>query len=270
MASDGLTPENFINTVKDMSPRDRNKIRSERLIELILQFADMNENKADEFLQLVNRVSTLEQQYEYIKTESLSNAANIIHIRSQNVNNEQIDTNTEKIKAIELEISGMNKHLLGIEQYLRVNNIEIVGMPEPSVVNDELESHEEVLLKVLNSLKDLDYTLTKEDIDISHPIPTRRKDGKRVSVCKFISRKTRYDILEAKKLSKIFKFEGNDVFINEHLSPENRRLFALASTKRKLLNYKHLWTNNGITYMRKTDGAEILVIDSDESLNNLI
>ena len=173
MATDGLTPENFINTVKDMSPRDRNKIRSERLIELIIQFADMNENKADEFLQLVNRVSTLEQQYEYIKTESLSNAANIINIRSQNVNNEQIDTNTEKIKAIELEISGMNKHLLGIEQYLRVNNIEIVGMPEPSVVNDELESHEEVLLKVLNSLKDLDYTLTKEDIDISHPIPTR-------------------------------------------------------------------------------------------------
>ena len=109
----------------------------------------------------------------------------------------------------------------------------------------------------------------KEDIDISHPIPTRRKDGKRVSVCKFICRKTKLDILEAKKKCRAFKYKGNDIYINEHLSLENRRLFGEASLKRKALNYKHIWTSNGIIYMRKGDGTPIITIDSDDALNEL-
>ena len=82
----------------------------------------------------------------------------------------------------------MQNHLGSIDQYLRINNVETVGLPDPS----DDESHEQVLLEALNSLQDL-------TVHISHPIPNRHYDGKKVSVCKFVSRKTKIDVIEPKK-----------------------------------------------------------------------
>ena len=48
-------------------------------------------------------------------------------------------------------------------------------------------------LKELNSLEQLAYKIIKEDIDISRPTLTQRIDGKRLSVCNFISRKMKED-----------------------------------------------------------------------------
>ena len=152
-----------------------------------------------------------------------------------------------------------------MEQYNRVNNIEIVGLPAAT----EDEENEDIILEALNSLEDLEFEITKADIDYSHPIPSRRRDGKRVNICKFVSRKAKFAVLGAKKKVQDFKYKNNTIYINEHLSPENRKFFALASQKRKALNYKHLWTNNGITYLRKIDGAEAITIDSEEKLDTL-
>ena len=175
------------------------------------------------------------------------------------------DVHSTAIKVLENQLAEVQIHLNAIAQYLRVNNVEIVGLPEPS----DDETNEDVILSALNSLPELSFQLTSEHIDISHPIPSKRRDHKRVSICKFISRKAKIDVLEAKKKCRDFKYKGNDIYINEHLSPENRRLFATASLKRKQLHYKYLWTNNGVTYMRKDDGLEIQTIDNDEVLNNL-
>ena len=54
-----------------------------------------------------------------------------------------------------------------------------------------------VLLDFFNNI--LDVNVTTNDIDICHEIPSRQMDEKRVIVCKFISRKTKIDILNAKK-----------------------------------------------------------------------
>ena len=169
----------------------------------------------------------------------------------------------EEINVIHNQMIEMQNHIHSIEQYLRINNIEIVGLPEPA----EDESNEQVILEALNHLPELNNDVTHSDIDIAHPIPTRRQDGKRVSVCKFVSRKTKIDILEAKKKSKVFKFRGNDMDINEHLSPEHRCIFAEASAKRKEFQFKYIWTNNGITHLRKEDGSPMITIEHIEDLN---
>ena len=72
------------------------------------------------------------------------------------------------------------------------------------------------------------------------------------------------------KKTKIFKFKDNDIYINEHLSPEHRKIFGEASAKRKELNYKYIWTNNGISFMRKDDNSQMIIIDSLEALYNLV
>ena len=154
--------------------------------------------------------------------------------------------------------------LTSIKQYLRVTNIEVVGLP----TSGEDEVHQEILLEALNTMG-LPYDIRPRGTDHSHPIPTRIKDGKNVAVCKFVNKKVKIDIVGKKKLNKSLKSKGNDFYINEHLSQENRRLFAESSKKRKQLNYKYIWTSNGLTHLRKDDGTPVLFIDSDEALDKL-
>ena len=93
-----------------------------------------------------------------------------------------------------------------------------MGLPPVDAATEE-----EVILQVLNKLDNIN--IKSEDIDICHPIPTKRQDGKSVHVVKFVSRKKKIDILKAKKQTRDFQHEGNTIFINEHLAPNNRRLF---------------------------------------------
>ena len=84
-----------------------------------------------------------------------------------------------------------------------------------------------------------------------------------------VSRKVKNNILNARKIKRDVKYKGNDIYVNEHLSPKNRELFALASQKRKDARYKYLWTKNGVTHMRKTDSSEIYLIKNKEQLSIL-
>ena len=87
-----------------------------------------------------------------------------------------------------------------------------------------------------------------------------------------MQRKTKFAILEAKRneANRNFKFRNSDVFINEHLSPTNRGIFAKASQKKRELGYKYLWTKNGTTHMRKTDHSEILTFKSESEIEDLL
>ena len=98
-----------------------------------------------------------------------------------------------------------------IEQYLRVNNLEVVGLPQPN----EGETEETLLVNAFNSLIGIDTTVRPEDIDISHPLNSRRQDGKPVHVVRFLSRKTKESILTAKKreANRQFVFREKDIYI---------------------------------------------------------
>ena len=56
-------------------------------------------------------------------------------------------------------------------------------------------------------------------------------------------------VLLAKTGRRELKLEGN-IYINEQLTPNNRKIFALAGAKKRELNYKFLWTKNGIVFLR--------------------
>ena len=259
-----LTALNFITKIKSMNKRERKKIRAEELIQIILQVPDdvVTANNAiteDKFSMLISAIDS-------IKSQSISNALKIETIQEKNV--KLTEDNLSLIKhneSIQKELTELSSHVDGIEQYLRINNIEVVGLPEP----DEERCEERLIINALNTLPDIEPIIA-EDIDICHVIPTKRRDGRRVVICKFISRKKKIAVLNAKKSIRNFKFENNDIFINEHLSHKNRRLFAIAMDKKRQLNYKFLWTKTGCIYMRKAERSSIFTISNDETLNNLI
>ena len=136
-----------------------------------------------------------------------------------------------------------------------MDNIEVVGLLTPS----ENEDDEDLLLECINSINLDREPIVKDDIDICHQIPTRRRDHKRVVMCKFMSGKSKIAVLSAKKGHRNLQYRGSPIFINDHLSPNNRRLFTAASQIKR--DFKFLWTKN--------DASEVIEISDDEVISQL-
>ena len=104
-------------------------------------------------------------------------------------------------------IAVLLRQLNGVDQYLCVNNMEIVGLDKPEVnVTDES--------MVIEAIKNMGMStpLTPNDINICHNLLSNRKDKKRVVICKFISRKTKSMVIQTKRNNKDYKYQGIDFF----------------------------------------------------------
>ena len=298
---DELTVANFVSKIKAMDSRERlKKLDLKKLIELICSIPDDENIVAAQLADLKatveninktsavnsNEILALKAQNEEIvkKNAAMRIEIDLLKVHSQEcVEKEQnrdrnrppppspalndID-NLSAIKDLQKEIVAIQDEINNIQQYLRVNNLEIVGLPVPN----EGESEETLLLNALNNLEGIDNPIRHEDIDISHPLNSNRKDEKPVHIVRFLSRKTKNMVLTAKKQedNKQYKFRNKDIYINEHLSKQNRALFAAAQERKKNLNYKYCWTRSGVVNMRKTDNSQIITISGTEDLTNLV
>ena len=176
--------------------------------------------------------------------------------------------NAENEANLTKQIEDLRSQVNEIDQYLRVNNLEFVGLPPPN----QGETEETVIINACNSLVGLSVVVRPEDIDISHPLPSNRRDGKPVHIAKFVSKKTKFAILMAKRsdANKQFKFRDQDVYINEHLNKVNRGLFATANERKRTLGYKFLWTKGGTVNMRKTENSDVIVINKESDFVNVV
>ena len=280
-----LTPENFIAKIKSMDRAERTKLKLKDLIDLIVQAPMYTYDDNAAVMNLETSLTSLTARFDAFSTMCQSNVVEIAQLKVRNdeleKKNEEIrrelndyrDANAEVVAPNNVvdrsgDIESLRKEINEIQQYLRINNLEIVGLPQAN----ENESEENLILNALNNLEGISDVIRAEDIDISHPMKSQRTDGKRVHVVKFISRKIKADILDAKKLepNKNYKFRNSDVFINEHLSPHNRSLFATAAGKKNNLNYKFLWTKGGKIFMRKTENSNIVNITCENDIDNLV
>ena len=277
-----LTPENFIQKIKEMDKADRNKLKVKELIDLIVQIPNVPINEDARMLKgMKDDIALLGANLHAFSNIATKNQEEIAKLKAKNDTLERANSALQKdieatkqanIEADEndndIQIQQLRKEINEIQQYLRVNNLEIVGLPEPL----QGESDEKLLLNAVNSLHGIVDPIRPEDIDISHPLKSQRKDGKNVHVVRFISRKRKAEIITAKKSeeNKNFKFRENDVFINEHLCPSNRALFASAATKKRTLGYRFLWTKGGNIFMRKDERSEIISITCEDDFLKVV
>ena len=265
-----LTSLNFVQKIKQMTVRERGKLQAAELVELILNLPDQND---DRLSVMAASIEMIQESLKLVTQTTASNSAEIQRLSTENV---ELRKENEALRNVNLDATNTNlvtefnelrEQVQQIEQYLRINNLEIVGLPDCN----ENESDETLIINALNSLEGLENPIRHEDVDISHPLKSKRKDNKPVHVVRFISRKTKFSVLAAKKLeaNRLFKFRNKDVFINEHLSPTNRELFADAAVKKSNLNYKFLWTKNGTVHLRKNENCPVAIIKRKEDLEKL-
>ncbi|XP_046662978.1 uncharacterized protein LOC124355867 [Homalodisca vitripennis] len=153
----------------------------------------------------------------------------------------------EKVQLLETKVEYM-------EQYSRRNCIEIQGVPS---------SDDEVLDSVKKVGQALGMEITESMVDACHLL------GKRPNatdppgiIVKFVRRIDAESLLtkrRGKKLSTRHLGLSTDspVYVNESLTPERRRLFAMARNIRSDKNYKWLWVRGGKIFLRTSEENQL-------------
>ncbi|KAK8780160.1 hypothetical protein V5799_018501 [Amblyomma americanum] len=117
-------------------------------------------------------------------------------------------------------------------------------------------------------------TLNESDIDIARSVPT--KEGNEANmIIRFCSRAKRDAYLGAAKKKTIattdlgFTGPEENIYVNEHLTPETKRLLGAAVEKNKEVQWKYVWTKNGNVLARKTDVSTVLRIRSRDDISKI-
>ena len=141
------------------------------MIKLIIQLPDTNPEIKD----LSVKVHQLIESLATVQTRSVNNMAEITNLKEENKNISEKNNyiNNQNI-LLNKKVNTLQEQMTNVDQYLRSNNIEIVGLPDVS--NEEVEG---IVLEALNGLKPV-KPITSNDIDICHVLPSQKDDGRKI------------------------------------------------------------------------------------------
>lgn len=188
--------------------------------------------------------------------------ADLSSIKKENI---QIQLQNNLLKA---DVNGLKERLRALEQYSRRTNIEISGIPETPKEN------------IIQIVKDvgsaMGVTLEEGQVTAAHRVPSYKRDRIPSLVVQFQSKVTRdawiYKYKEKKTLTAKDvnpAYPLHRVYVNEHLSPENKAFLSNLKKKCKDLGYKYAWCKDGRFFVRKTEGVSCQRINSCVDIDEL-
>lgn len=205
-------------------------------------------------------------------SDKLDEAAKIWHDVREDLN--KVTKANEELKAQNAALSGevttLKNKVRILEQYSRKNNIEISGVP--------VTKNENVGKLIADVGLALGVAVQQEEISAAHRVPTFKKDRPQPLIVQFLRRSDRDawlskfrdrkgTPLQASTINSAFP-QGN-IYVNEHLSPENKVFLAKVKRKSKELGYEHAWCRDGNFFVRKRQGERYIRINAEEDLAKL-
>lgn len=151
----------------------------------------------------------------------------------------------------------LTKRVAELEQYSRLNNVEIKGVPQ---------TQGEDCCAILKEIGEkIGCPVESTDIDVVHRVPA--KHGQNI-IARFCSRTKKGDFAAKAKKARLtasslgLRAQGTSrtdepVFINDHLTPENKRLFAQALALKKEKQWQFLWVDNCRIKARKGPDSRV-------------
>lgn len=166
------------------------------------------------------------------------------------------------------EVRDLKERLRNLEQYTRKNNVEVSGIPETA--------RESVLDIVKDVGAVLGVEIKERQVAAAHRVPSYKKDRTPSLVIQFNSRATKDMLLakyrEMKTLSAHqvnSSFPQQRVYINEHLSPENKVFLAKLKQKCRDVGYAFAWSREGKFFVRRASGENSRRINSYEDFASI-
>lgn len=178
----------------------------------------------------------------------------------------KIEHNTLKKKSSDLIEKGANEdaRIDSLEQYGRRQNLEIVGIPSSNGENTT-----DIVMKVADLI---DVKISPRDISTSHRLKVKNKSQTPPIIVRFVSRDVRNEFYSKRKLIRNANLnelpvEGvEQVYINENLTSQRKRLFWSTKQKAKQAGFQYYWTSNGNIYARKSNDTLPIAINNNNDL----
>lgn len=180
---------------------------------------------------------------------------------------DKIEKLTQENINLKEKVRVLGNRLGDAEQYSRRNTIEIQGVPD--IPN---ESVQDTVRKIGQAL---DIEINPEMIDACHRLPKTPNQTHRTIIAKFVRRTDKDHFMERRRVKRNLSTRhanlpgDNTVYVNESLSPERRKLLAQARVIRREKNYAFIWVRQGIIKLRKNQGSDAIIINSEEDLAKL-
>lgn len=157
------------------------------------------------------------------------------------------------------------------QQWVRLQNVELVGVPEHK--DEELI---DIVVKVLNHAGSV---IQPSDLEFAHRVQPRRAASaskSRPIIVRLRQRAVKDRVVAAARrhrsmTAKEVGFIGGEsrIYINEHLTRENKMLLSSCRQKAKEIGYKYVWTKNCRVYVKKNDESPPVGIDSKADVDKL-
>lgn len=192
-------------------------------------------------------------------------SSDLKHLKEENKTlKEKLDVTVTRVKLLEDE--SMRQ-----QQWVRLQNIEITGIPE---TRDENTLN--IVQKVVNHIG---VSIEEFDLEFAHRVQPRRTasaERARPIVARLRHRGVKDKIIAAARKNRNITTgdlgmggESNRVFVNEHLTKENKMLLSSCKQRAREVNFKYIWTKNCRIFMRKNDISPPISINSASDLLKL-
>lgn len=244
---------------------------------------DSMDNLLDRIERKMTKIIEMKTNDIFKEVNDLKDSIHYLHKQYEDTNNDlqlmssQMQKLGNENENLRTTVKDLSNRLSIMEQHSRMSNVEIQCIPESKAEN---------LMNVITEISKVTGAKLQEgDIHKCTRIAKINPENKRPRsvVVKFSSprirdtfmasvkqfnRKHRDDKLNTKHIG--IGGEQKPVYVVDHLTPEMKKIHALARETAKKLNFKFVWTKNGRVFMRKTETSEHIVINDLSQLVSLV
>lgn len=183
----------------------------------------------------------------------------------------QVEEVGDRVSAIEAVLEKFTQEANDKDQWSRMNNAEIKGVPQ---------SQNENLLDIVGSIgSTVNYSINRSQINFVTRVPSRDNTQPKPIIVAFNSRYVKEDFVaavrakykEVKLSAGMIGFKSNNmIFVNDHLTPSNKDLLNKVKKMAKETGFLYSWVKHAKIYVRKTDTSPVMQIKSEKDLLKII
>lgn len=237
-------------------------------------FTEMESFKTEVFSEIVafrSDINSLSASLQFMSDKMDSTNKLMEQLNSQfkqlKKENEEMKSNYVAVKG---EVRDLRERLRNLEQYTRVNNIEVNGLP---VTREECVSD---LVRDLGAA--IGVEVQANDVSTAHRVPSYSRDRDQALIIQFTSRARREEWISKYRAKKPAltaqqvnqRFPSQRVYINDHLSPENKQLLSRMKKRCREVGYTFAWCRDAKFFARKSEGDPVQRIFSFEDIETKI
>lgn len=172
---------------------------------------------------------------------------------------------------LQLRVEKIESDLNDKDQWSRMNNVEVKGVPESQTEN--------LTDMIITIGKKISYPVDKSQINYVARIPTRDPDRTKPIIVNFNSRYVKEDFIAAARKTAGKKpltcvqvgLTGNTkVYINDHLTPKNKILLSKAKTAAKERDFQYVWVKHCKIMARKSATTPPFLIKTESDLSKIL